>query len=615
MTASRPRNRLVILAVLGTLVWLAVVLLSSFSGRASFSDGLENRLLDVRYAVSGPVAPAQDIVIIAIDDSTLSDTAVAALSRRALLARLTTQIAQSGAKALAIDVLLADRGNPSDDALLSSALMKIPTVIAAAVVFDETAPASGRMIWPLDSFRSVAQAGVVNVSTDTNGVPRYLPLLVTVDGMAQPSMPLLAALTFSRQEATFESTEIIIGARRVPLDIGFNMPLRALGPTGTVQTISAKALLDRPLPDSLAGKMVLLGYTATATGDRFETPFSQDTPGVEIIASGISQLLESDTLKRDRHTRLWDAVHAFIVALGTVLAMCFLPLSRGLPVALSILAVSFAVTTAFFASGLWLSAAVPLTAAVPPMLFAGVMRYRWERSQARQSEQSAASLRRFQSPALVQLLERDPDYLARPLEQELVIFFVDLTGFTALSQRLGPDGTQKLLALFHKLTAEAVEAEDGSVFNYMGDGALAVFGLDAASMPAAADHALAAAVALVSALSQARLEQGPHETMSCRIGLHKGPATLSRLGAESYQQVAASGDTVNLASRLMEVAKTQNAVIVASADFCAALRENTYIRQAHAVGVPIRGRDGDVKVYCWSAAQFLMPHRPESVAP
>ncbi len=603
MTPTRAQNRLVILAVLGVLVWCAIVVLPSFYGRASFTDPIENWLLDVRYAVSGPAVPAQDIVIVAIDDATLADEAVAAFSRRALLGLLATRIAQSDAKTLALDVLLADRGDADEDAGLLQALGQVPSVIAAAAVFDDGARAMGRMIWPLDAFRAVAQAGAVNVSTDANGVPRYIPLLVMVDGTMVPSLPLLAALEFTGQEATFETTELVIGSRRVPLDREFNMPLRALGPTGTVQTLSAQVLLDGPAPDRLAGKMVVMGYTATATADRFETPFSLNTPGVEIIASAISQIIESDTLRRDRDTRLWDAVHATVVALASVLVVCLLPLSRGLPAALGVVAVSFAMVTMLFSSGVWLSAALPLTAAAPTMLAAGVLRYRWERGQARRSEQSAASLRRFHSPALVQQLERDPDYLKHPKEQDLVIFFVDLTGFTALSQRLGPEGTQNLLTLFHQLTSETVEAEGGSVFNYMGDGALAVFGLDQERASKAADHALTAAVALVRTLSKAQLEQMPQGTLHCRIGLHKGLATLSRLGAESHQQVTASGDTVNLASRLMEVAKTQSAVIVASGDFCEALHKEAYVTLADTAHVPIRGRDGKIEVFCWSLAQ------------
>ena len=95
------------------------------------------------------------------------------------------------------------------------------------------------------------------------------------------------------------------------------------------------------------------------------------------------------------------------------------------------------------------------------------------------------------------------------------------------------------------------------------------------------------------------------ESLLCRIGLHQGPATLSRLGAESYQQVTASGDPVNLASRLMEVAKAEDAAIVASAEFCKGLQQDARIVQATALHVPIRGRAGDVDVRCWSVAQVL----------
>ena len=613
MTVLRMQNRFVVVAVLGALVWCLVVVWPSLSGRASIIDNQENRLLDIRYRLVGPVLPARDLVIVAIDDATLSSALGGEMTRRALLALLITHISQSGAKTLALDVLLADRGDAAVDAALTRALSRVPSVIAAAAVFEpEAGSSTGRMIWPLATFTSAAQAGAVNVSSDENGVPRYIPLLVPVDGTLVPSLPLLAALSFSGQASTFEGPELILGTRRVPIDNVYNMPLRALGPTGTVPTLSAQTLLQGPLADTLSNKIVVLGFTATATGDRFETPFSPDTPGVEVIASAISQLLQSDTLQRNRDTRLWDAAHAGLLTLAVVAAICLLPLFGGVAAALGLLGISFGITAVFLAWGVWLSAALPLAAAVPPMLAVGAMRYGSERAQARRSERSAASLRRFQSPALAQRIERDPDYLVQPQEQELAVFFVDLTGFTMLSQQLGPEGTQQLLSHFHKLTTKAVEGAGGSVFNYMGDGALAIFGLDAPQSSTAADHALSAAFSLVRLLADARVGQVPHERLHCRIGLHKGPATLSRLGAAGYQQVTASGDTVNLASRLMEVAKAQDAVIVASAAFCAALQQDAPMAQATAVHVPIRGRAGDVHVQCWTMAQVgqLPPSGP-----
>ena len=71
----------------------------------------------------------------------------------------------------------------------------------------------------------------------------------------------------------------------------------------------------------------------------------------------------------------------------------------------------------------------------------------------------------------------------------------------------------------------------------------------------------------------AELPPAARERLDFRIGLHFGPAILSRLGSPTQQQITATGDTVNVASRLLEVAKEQYCRVVVSEDlFQAATR-------------------------------------------
>ena len=603
MISHLSRRQLLNLAVLvGTTIWSALFILPYVAGRGGLMDSFEFRLVDLRHTLTGTRPAAEDVVVVAIDDDTLAaDTA----GGRQRLAALISGIAESGAHALALDIVLADPGDPAKNAKLAEALASLPTGIAAAASYDAEQSIPTTVIWPQPVFREAAQAGLVNLSTDKRGIPRYAPLLFEVDSGFVPSLALVAALAFTKENPSFGEGRLTLGDRHIPLDFGFNMPLRIVGPARSVPTYSASALLGGQMQEALSGKLVVLGFTASAMGDRFATPFDDSTPGVEIIATAISQLIGGTTLRRDTQTRWWDALHAEVLALVAVFAILVLPLSRGLPAALVLLAVSMLVVTLCFASGLWLSAALPLVVTVPPLLIAGTFRYRQEQSDASRSERTVASLRRFQSPALAKKIENDPEYLATPVEQHLVICFFDLSGFTGLSQRLGPANTRELLRVFHRLTANAVEENDGSVFNYMGDGALAVFGLDTDTTVTSANNALGAAFNLVSTLSQQRLESLPDEMLMCRIGLHVGPVTLSRLGADNYQQLTVTGDSVNLASRLLEVAKTENAAVAASDAFAAALRRHALVDRAQNTEVPIRGRAGLVRVLLWTQEDIV----------
>ena len=596
----------IVAGLTGALLWSATLALPHLSGRATQIDGLEATLVDLRLSFFGPKPASDAVVIVAIDDATLAAPKAQAMDGRERLARLIENIAVSGARALAIDVLFSDQMGADSDAALVEALGALPTVIAAAANFDptsteNTADDSPSFLWPQSMFQDVAQAGLVNLSTDMDGTPRYAPLLLAADGALYPSLSLLAAISYAGITPSFAEDHVSFGTRRIPLDAGFNMPLRLLGPAGTVPTYSAQGLLDGPMANELTDKMVVLGFTASAMGDRFSTPFDDSTPGVEIIATVISQLLDGPTLRRDAGLRKWDAGLAIGVTLLCTLLVLVLPLSIGVPASVAVLGATMIGIWGLFAAGLWMSAALPLAAALPPMLVAGVVRYARERRGAAASERAVDALKRFHSPALATRIAEDPSYLAEPVTRDLVIFFVDLTAFTALSQQLGQDGTQTLLKTFHAQIAETVEAEGGSVFNYMGDGALAIFGLEPDAKRPPADGALSAAFALVDAVSAPSIAEGSGAPLGCRIGLHAGPAILSRLGASSHQQVTATGDTVNLASRLMEVAKDEKAVIVASRDVMDALAQPPARVAARTLTVPIRGRAGTVEVVVWPA--------------
>ncbi len=97
------------------------------------------------------------------------------------------------------------------------------------------------------------------------------------------------------------------------------------------------------------------------------------------------------------------------------------------------------------------------------------------------------------------------------------------------------------------------------------------------------------------------LPSAARDRLDFRIGVHFGPAILSRLGSPTHQQITAAGDTVNVASRLLEVAKQQHCRVVVTEDLFAAARSSPGSTNVDAdayapVTVPIRGRAGSMQV-------------------
>lgn len=342
----------------------------------------------------------------------------------------------------------------------------------------------------------------------------------------------------------------------------------------------------------------MLGYTATAVGDRFETPFETDMPGVEVIASAVAQLIGETRLQRTVAIRRVDAAAAAVLAVLAAGAVWLLAPGLALAAVTALLGAWLAVVWLAFSSGYWLSAALPLGAALPPAAAAFLARYVRDRRASGRTDRAARALGSFHSPVLARRIADDPGFLRRPVTRRLVVFFIDITGFTGLGRELGAEATRDLLKRFHTLIAQEIEDRHGVVLNYMGDGAMAVFGLEGTE-PAPADDALRAssemARILPDAISRGLTDQRP----GVRIGLHMAEVVLSRLGHEHHQQVTVTGDGVNLASRLMEVAKDQGAAIATTEEFVSALRAPPDPPPDDRRSVAIRGFDDPVAVVLW----------------
>ncbi|MCV3270768.1 CHASE2 domain-containing protein [Roseobacter sinensis] len=600
MQGARAPLVLGALTLIAAGVWAALISAPHLSARASGLDRLEAALLDLRLSVFGPVDPATEVAIVAIDDATLAANQGAPGANRALLARTIDAIAAAGATTVGLDVVLADPGDAAVDARLAEALSQIPSVIAAAASFSAGSqdvgvarPAS--ILRPQPVFADVAQAALVNISTDATGTPRYVPSVFATETGIELSFALALASRLRGVEPQIAADALNLGGDLVPLDVGLTMPLRLIGPEGHIPTYSASVILDGTHAADLAGKAVLVGFTATAFGDRFPGPYGESVPGVEIMAGAVSQMLGSQPLRRDLQTRRIDTAASVVLALLASGLVLLLPLSSGVPAALALVAAWGAAILAAFSAGVWLSAAVPLVSAMAPVAAAAALRYYTEKRRASRGAAALEALKKFQSPLLAEMIAEDPDFLKQPTSRALSILFIDLSGFTLLSERLGPAGTQDLLKNFHQITAAGVEGQGGVVLNYMGDGALAVFGMTDDG-EASADQAFRTSFALLDDL--AALGEGRF-TVGCRIGLHHGEVVLSRLGGDHHQQVSVAGDSVNLTSRLLEIAKAEGAAIAATDSVLQRARQSPLRPADRTKTVEVRGRDGGAEVHFW----------------
>jgi adenylate cyclase len=600
--------------------WGGILGVRQITSTSSVLDRLEDLSLDWRYAIAGVREVPRGIMIAAIDDETVRR---AGSLSRGVLARIVRGLAAYGPQVVALDILLLDPGPPEGDQELVGALRSTRAVIGAGALFDANTttsdapiplpgegaiPRPASVLWPQDKFRAVARSGLSNVSTDESGVPRYVPMLFESNGAIIPSFALATAAVALNTDPAIGKGVIKLGARSVDMDFGYHLPLRFYGPRGSIRTVSAFHATDGELDaEDVRGQIVVVGITASGEGDRFATPFERSMPGVEVFATAISNLVAGDGLIRNSFTRRVDAWAGVGLAVGVVLLMAIPNPSMALALTAAMFALWLVLNFAAFREGYWLGIAVPAAASVPVGIGFGVTRLWMAQRSARRLATESETLRRFQAPRLADLLVHDPQFLAKPAMQNAAIVFLDLSGYTGLTEILGPAWTRDLLAALHDIIETAATASQGFVVSYMGDGAMIVFGLPA-PQPDDACRALQAIAQLFADISKwlAGLPPVARERLTVRLGGHFGPVVLSRLGAASHQHIAATGDTVNVASRLMEVAKQRLAGIAVSEDLfvaasqvpCELARDASYVRDIVAIrgrGSPLAVRVGELR--------------------
>ncbi len=195
------------------------------------------------------------------------------------------------------------------------------------------------------------------------------------------------------------------------------------------------------------------------------------------------------------------------------------------------------------------------------------------------------------------------------IEQDVTILFCDLRGFTKMSEgRLSFD-VVFLLNQFLGRMAEAIEDTGGFVDKFMGDGIMAIFGMDAPVADGAV-RALGAARAMggvLDSLNQSLREELP-APLSMGIGIHTGSAILGRIGAahrtETIARITALGETVNIASRLESMSKELGVQVVVSA---ASVAVSGLIPSDHFTRctVEVRGLSQSIDVYTGKRATDL----------
>src|SRR6266481_173283 len=146
--------------------------------------------------------------------------------------------------------------------------------------------------------------------------------------------------------------------------------------------------------------------------------------------------------------------------------------------------------------------------------------------------------------------------------RHLTVMICDLVGSTALSARLDPEDMRAVMDAYHAACARIVQAYDGFLGDFRGDGILAYFGYPRAHEDDA-ERTVRAGLEIIAAV--ARLETRAAEPLAVRIGIATGLVVIGDLSREgALREHAVVGETPNLAARLQALAEPGTIVVAAS---------------------------------------------------
>ena len=339
--------------------------------------------------------------------------------------------------------------------------------------------------------------------------------------------------------------------------------------------------------------IVLVGAYASGMMDQYMAPVARSSVmnGVEVQANHVNALLDGRTFTE---LSIWICalMTAAVAGVYTWLA-CSGHFTVNLAGAVMLeIAVPLAARQ-LYRNGLYWRCLMAVTAVAVIFLARLAYGYLTERFRKHKVLQM---FRTYMAPQVVDELSRSGKYQIElgGRSCQVAVLFVDIRGFTTLSEGLPPDQVVGILNRYLGKVTEAIFQNEGTLDKFIGDAVMAVYNAPV-DVEDYAVKAVRTGIDIVRAVEgmNGDLERDYGRRIACGVGIHCGQAVVGNIGCDFRMDYTAIGDTVNVAERLESLAKTGQILI----------SEQLYERvkdqyQAESVGeLALKGREDKVTAY------------------
>lgn len=554
--------------------------------------------------------PSSKIKIIGIDEETLTEYGNFSNWSREKSAELVELLCEDEATAPALvgfDIMFigeSEANKEADERLVAACEKAGNVVLATNLVYRGTTKEdeNGQLYYdtfnieteemPFDALSEVTDSGFATLIMAKDGFVRHAQLFADTPNGSRSSFAY----------SLYENYMEILGEEVVVPEVNGKNQITFFysGEVGEYSTFSLCDVLDGTVPKSeFTDCIVLVGAYATGMQDAYRAAIDrgQNMYGVEINANLLQALMEKKTANA-----FSDEIHAIIMM---VITYVFFYFARKQKLLWAIIETVVLMVLHLFAGRILALNGKTITQFYVLLVFGAIIvyllieKYFIEKLRRRKM---LSTFKQYMAPQVVDKLTKGNDFEIKlgGEKRDVAVMFVDIRGFTPMSENLQPEQVVQILNEYLSLTTESIFKHNGMLDKFIGDATMAVF-----NAPFDLEDYLYEAVATAwdiksgSAKLEKKLMEQFGRTVSFGIGVNCGDAVVGNIGCEFRMDYTAIGDTVNTAARLESKAKPGQILI--SEKLYQALSDRI---EAEEVGeMELKGKSNKIMVYSVTAIE------------
>ena len=528
---------------------------------------------------------SQDIAVVTIDETAIEKYGQWPW-KRDVLADIIWKLREAGAGIIVMPVLFSEQDRLGGDLALAEALVDNGVVIAqtgtTAGVNRNAVPRGVAKIgdplpfmfeWPgmLGPIPllgdNAAGVGVLNTFPEIDGVVRRVPLLMRIGEDTYPAMAVeVIRVATGAPSYQVKANQGGIEAVRVP-----GYPIVRTDPNGQIWLRWNKQFETISVADDdfsiVEGKTVIVGITAEGVGGLIASPLG---PQYNYIPAAVTlqTVIDGDQIERPYWALLAELMTTAVLGIALVLLARFAPYWLvGIKIIVFAGGLSYAVYYAWTEYLYLLDATMPIATVFLVGLHAVFNRFVAEFFEKQKIKKQFEG---YASPAVVKILQENPDLIKKGIKKDVSIVFSDLRGFTPLGESFGDDvqGLTKLMNGYMDAITQPVLDADGMIIKYIGDASMHIHNapIDDPDHPATAVRVGLQMIRAVEKFNKEVVIPQGRPPVGMGAGMNTGKGYIGEMGSTKRHSYDILGDAVSTAARIESKCKEYGCLLLIGGD-------------------------------------------------